>query len=508
MNLQKKHYVKLLWILAILLIGLYALSWLYGHGRIVINLPQGTKTISIQDEEKTKYYTTDSAVFNKILPTKNYLITVVNESFESDISVQPIGRFLNSTEAKPNLKLESGRSFVGDNPNSCTEFIRNVLVSFPCNGPLESMTMHVPATNSTPSYTKNVKTTIDQKLLEEVDPLDVGVIEGVINNGSDELLVLTYKLESGKGFHSLYSIKISDNAFSVKFIKPIESLPENVVFKSKINEDKILLYDSRFTAFFSGGSFDTLQRFYPNFEQKEGYFVNHVDIGESFTLISYEEELEKFNEIAEDNQKTIISIVSESLTKEETLLSNIENLQLCGAYVCALDTKGDLIIYSPDLKKLTEFSEVLEYTSKGNVIFIAKDTEVLQINQNEMSGFIAMNLGQYKFSGLSINDIGVVVAINSRDKSHALLLSTEVADFPDKDVWPLLNNSIDYIDTASIYGNRVFISPNLGEREYIPDTGTYDYSPQKKNEVRVKINDYTKQIGLDNSKYNVKINNL
>jgi hypothetical protein len=508
MIIEKKVYIRLLLLLVLIIVGLLVISWLYNYGRVEINLPEGTKSITIQGEEKNESYTTEELVFSKTLPSNTYTITVRREGLsESSISVLKVGRFLKVSKDTPELKIELGRTFTGDNPQSCTEFIKEVLISFTCNGPLAGMVMHIPATNNTPSYTKSLQTTINQKLVEEVDPLDVGVIEGWINN-TDELLVLSYKLESGIGFHSLYRIGITGNSLSIEFIKDLNNLPKDVVYKTMVRNGSLLLYNSAYNSFFRGITFDNLERINPIIDQKKNYSINHIDIREDTTLVGYAEELEKFNKIIDEKQKSIVSVSNSTYSEERSLRLNIERLQFCGNNICILDSLGMLRIYSMKFEELATFTNTLEYIEYGNNIFIATNTDILQISLDDFSGSIVMNFKDYKLKGLSSNNKGVVAALTSKDKSRALLLTTELGNYTERDVWPLLSGTPDYIDSVSVYSNKVFISPNLGEREYIPASRTYDYSQQTKDEIRAKIENYLNQIGLDRSIYAVKLTGL
>lgn len=506
--MTKKKLLSLVFIvLSLLLIGAI-FSWFVGHGRLEINLPAGSKSVTIQSDEKTETFKTEESVFSKTLSSNNYLVTVKLESeSESFITNQSIGRFLKLNTISAELKPESGRAFVGDNPLTCSEFLGSTLVTYLCNGPLGGMVMHIPATSSTPTYTKSVQLAVNAKQFEEVEPLDVGTIEGVINIGTG-LTVLTYKFESGRGFHNVFNIKIVNNSFDIEFVKRLESLDSETFYTAQKNNGALLLANEGFTSIYKGTNFDDLEIINPNIEQKNGMVVSSVDIDEAGALVGYNEDIIEDNEVATNDQSSIISVnrAGDSVSKKYSTI--IAKLKFCGNYVCALDSLDVLRIYSLDMVEIAKFNDVLEFDQTNDSVVIATKTEVINLDKSDLNGFIGIAFDDSKFTSLSVNSRGVVLALNSGGRNRALVLDNNTRDYPDKDLAPILNTGFDYINSVSVYNNSVFISPELGERVYVPETGKYDYPQETKDTAKLKINELLNTINLDKSKYSVKINGL
>jgi hypothetical protein len=489
MNLRGKKVLFFSIVVAVVSILLYLSFLFFQHGKIVLVLPEGQKTITIaSDDNKYVHTVTSSEVyFEKYLRSSNYNLTVQTEKNSGTFfKVVDISGRLSVNNVDVVLVQESGRSFIGDNPRSCSEIIKETLLTYVCNGPLSSMVMHVPATNSLPTYTKSLQSQLERKVTDTDTP-NIGSVQAIINN-NNELLVLTHKIEFGQGFHNVYSIGLSNNSFVFKFMYSVDSLIASKKYRSTIDNGSVVLYSDDYSSFYRGKTFNDLVAFNPISSVIDGNKMTSFDYVNGKILASYTTQPLDYKNITQESTDTrlVFNEGEKEVTKILPFFST--KVEICGLSICAVDTNNTLRIYDLGLNMITSFTDVKDFTSVGSNLYIAVNNQLLTLNTENLEGNIAVDFGGYSFGGMSKSNSGIILTLDSGNKQHALQISDKFkGQYFDKLVLPFFDSSEIYINSASIYGSKLFVSPELGERVYNSTTGTYKYSETIKEQARKNI---------------------
>src|SRR5579871_4168284 len=226
----------------VLVVALSILLWISNTSYIHISVSGSQSASSItyrltnQQTHKTTTITTEDTVIKKRLPKGSYEVTV-QQADGNFFGIQKTRGFFGTSELQADLKKEGTRSFVGNNPQSCMQYINNVLISYACGSEFFNLQTHVPATADTPTYTlPNTQTDVS------------GIVEGFVKNGSSTFVLL--KTDSG---HILYHINSDLSVDSPIVLKSLDNstsyaikqyLDGFIVFDPSLN--KVLYYSNPF----------------------------------------------------------------------------------------------------------------------------------------------------------------------------------------------------------------------------------------------------------------------
>ncbi len=503
-----KTILRLFILTIFIMVTTYLLFWLATHGSLKIDFGDldGKKNIIIKNESSEIKFSTEEKSFSVRLESGKYSILVLSED-KTLLENAKIGRFLTSTTLNPEMEYQTSREFFGDNPGSCAEFLNDRLISYPCNGSFSSMALHVPATEKIPSY----KVSIGNNSLkdeESVGDQSFGIIEAVQNEG-DFLYVLVYERKGEYLLHNLYKIQIINNSMDFVFVRSFEGLKNDLTYRFKKENGQFIVYTPDLTSVFVGANLFSLKQLFIT-EQIESLGISPKIsyLGDESYLISTEKLDENFDNNSQGTSPTTVYIINnEDILSKKTFSFGLSKIDSCLEYICTLSNTKNLQVLDRDFSLVKEFYSIEDFTVVGNsVLFADKDYVYEGINKFEKT-FVAINLGKYQYGGV-VNASGrSLISIVSDNKKHTLITG-EPSDeeYIDELIAPLFENS--FVNTISIYKDRVFVSPELGERVVDPVNGTLDYSENVKNAASISINETLRQIGIIDRGYFVKVNNL
>ncbi len=491
-NMRLRLMSRLLLVVCVTLFLLFGLYSFYQRGRISIkNLPQGTTTIEMVKQNDTTTLEVTGNTFDRILKAGTYTVLLKNGN-DSQIFTAVVGNFFATTTISAGLEGQLPREFVAENPRGCISAVAESYISYPCDGPASGIVFHVPATKSSPTFTKKIQTVYDETGAQK-SPEEIGVIEDLVDIDGKKLL-LAYTTGDYGPSHNIYELTIVNSNISLVLRGSIEGLGDNVYYILK-DAQVLTLKGKRSPSLFRGNSLDTLA---PVKEVDEPNVVNY-DVRSDMSSYLYNEALIKAG--SEDFEGTqsgsTIKLVAQGKSREKTFETSISKVSFCGEYICALDTKKSMVLYDKDFRVVSSLKNISDFIAMDDKIYLFKDSELLVLNTATLTGNIVYSSGELALSGMRIANGQIFAVVNSGKKEHLLLLGR--GDFADRALPELLANP--FINTLSIYKKSIFASPELGDR--VPtEEGTYEYDPSVKAIARDSINQTISKLSADLAGYN------
>lgn len=506
MMTNNRRIVQLI-ISLILFLGFIAgVYWAYGMSRISIVLPEGNKTITISNVAYRKVFETSDLSFSQLLPSGSYQVNVQSINDETGYTkVVKTGNFFSETTVTPELFDQKPRSFIADNPLECKELLKEVLVSYPCSGQLENMTLHVPATKDTPTYSKTIKDYLNSKIEEFVEP-SIETIEAVVNK-IDHLQVLTYSRRAGENIHNLYKVSIEGNQIKPTYERSISSIPDHTQFTGIVKDDKLYLYDRFFRNVYTGDDFESLEKI--NDEDlivpDKDFFLNNRQASNNNYLSIFEKAPSSSTDTVDDLISKVI-ITSDGKDKSRTINTQIVRSDFCGDYVCTLSSTGEFYLLDKNLNTLLSNVGVVDYTLGKDSVVIASENNIWQINLGNLSGPLLFSSSEIKITDLSTTQGKIIATVETSYKNYALELdSSGPLPFIDKNLMDILSGDNNDIENISIYRNFIYIVPDLGSKVLNTTSGRLEYSESAKNSARKSISSSLEQSGINNTDYQIYI---
>jgi hypothetical protein len=494
---------------ALIIFPLLGLGWLWGHSYVEITVDNPgngsnyTYTLKQQGSDKTTKYTAGPTI--KKLVGRGSHDTTITDGQQSGFVVTHSGGFLTTSSYHISLSDEKSRSFVGNNPGVCSHYTGTLLMSYECHGLYRDALVHVPATNTTPTYTNKVKGAAVPGNIESIISTKEGTI--VLVRGpstSDD----NHEVDSPL---SLYRLR-NDATINGSILVP--SFTDKTPYTLEPYKDGFILYNSSFTqVYYFSSMIAAPVAINLSAPKTKGLTSFAFDTHQDNILTVY---TNKSNADASDDKANAGSagyqlfITNGSSSKKYGYTGSIDSISFCGQSICILD-KGTLGVYSytSGLKLRYKVSSVRALAALGEKALQVTDSGVINLDPQTGSGTIDYSFGNYKFCGLEPATSGYVLCIVDR-KSNRLALYIDPAhtntDSIDKKIDQLSN--LIYVSKVSINGSKIFVIPNLGSTKYQPSIGIYDYDPATRTAAGTAINQKIDELGISRSAYQINVNLL
>ncbi len=520
----KKHRFLLIGVFMLLI--MWMISW-YSFLDIKIEISNGTRVeYEIKSEDTSIYGYTTSKSIKKFVKRGSYQVLLKTDNTSSYNLVSAPG-FLQTANIKTSLSQESGRNFVGGSPSTCIYSApsNNTLISWQCGGLMKSANIHLPPSGHSPSYSKTllnvserivvqgvfgisnqtyvfVKHVADDYVTHGIYP--VNTTAGLINpNELRQINELNqeneYRITPFKEGYLIYSLDGSEYWYFKNF-----DLPGEKINIEKTNLDNIDLYSVSTL----NNSIVILNNKHYNPEQPNQRLLNH-----STAAVSG-----KYSENKDEN----VSSSSNSSTYSEVVVVDSNNKQyhykinypanqarLCNnSYLCILSDDKTLRIYKINdsrLKEVAHIKEVKQILNNNKNINIVTSRGVLVFDVEKLSGHYVYTFTDNDYCGISRSyDNKLLVCISSNGKSSILLLDNNIPnDNIDSKIFAL--QQIPEIESISIYKNDILIVPKITNMIYDRSLSSYAYDPKEIQEKKTVIHNKISSIGLDTSKYIVRL---
>ena len=504
-RIERIKVIKLLLALSVLIIGYFALNYVFNTGQLTIAGLSGSQSeVSIMADGYNNTFSTDSTEYSTRLPTGKYTITVKNgqASFVKAIS---IGRFLTKETVTAELTEESKREFVADNPRSCIAEVSGYIATYTCNGPVSSLVIHLPADTNKASTTVKLKRSIQESnsvnsqlsidaIEETID--SPSVIESVLKIG-DKTYLLLYLYDEQGTYHTVYEVAVNNNVPTITFLKTIDGLGDGLYQATSFN-DQIILSNPDGSKVIVGSNFDDLALVKD--EEKTDAVSSSYRSG---VLARVYSETEKGAQVFElPNGNSILTTEKDGKSNEKTIDKNVLKMSFCGELLCVLTDDKLLTIYNDSLGSVATIPEIEELKISNDLVYLLKNNQLIEFDTRQLQGYIVYSTDTFKLSSFSTYRNELYVTIDSGNKQHLLRVSAQAPDYTDRAVSPLFNNG--FINTVSVYKNYIFVVPELGQRVQTED-GTYEYDEVTKDAARESINASLSEISGLAIDYNVRV---
>src|SRR6185295_20195284 len=130
-NENRNKLMRWIIILAVAAIGVYAILWVAKQSSIEITLPaagKGTASYELTSGSKESSGNfKDGSTKKKLAAPKGNYEVLVTQGEASYYALVKTSGFFKKTEIKAVLAGESTRTFVGDNPDSCLDYVSGLL---------------------------------------------------------------------------------------------------------------------------------------------------------------------------------------------------------------------------------------------------------------------------------------------------------------------------------------------------------------------------------------------
>lgn len=399
--------------------------------------------------------------------------------------------FLRTSKVTPSLAPEKKRTFVGNNPSLCMEYLVTKLVSYACSDRFENISVHVPANASTPTYVlKNPNKTVG------------GFVEGTVKtNAGTYALVKQVGVGETLTTHTIYLLGDDLGTSNTRTLSDLD--PESAYGLASYREGFLAYSLTESRAFY-----------YKSLDSKPEEIKFEKPGGQSLTATSLSTKggsmLVLYAPPADSSsKKTSVEahIKSTGTWKVLSLKGNYTGAVLCGTDKLCVVGSETMYVYDtkPEKPKLLySIKNVISVKGTGEGVMVIRSRDVLRFDADKRAGFIDFSFGDYLFAGLQPQPSGYILSLtNNKGKKVALLVDGQEPDEDsiDKKVAQLLAN--ESVDDVSAYGAFVFVSPAVGPLIFIESIGGLGYDPTVVKQKNADIIQAINSIGIDRTKYTV-----
>lgn len=502
--MMTKRIVWLIFAIVVLVALMFALSRLINAGRIEIILPDGVKTVTISAREYNFTIETEENILKQNLPSGAYFLQVLSEQ-ESTVMPVDVVSFYRATKVDATvLFAEKDREIIAKNPRNCSHNFASSIVSWPCMGSLLGLVFHHPANKDSPGFVTSVKQSLETtgSVLEVSEVIDPGSIIGVYEIDNRIMALVKSSDSIGPG-SVLYELLFSDGKFSIEYVDRVEAL-ENILYTVMPGDAKISLVASDYSHAYVGETFDSLERkqLYPPSLNEQVY--QSILLGQN-TVTSYQtfDKVGGF-EAAETGSKIDITNTQGDLLYSAETNTVILKISNCGDRLCVIDENGVFSIYTAELQIEHELTSTKDFMYSKGKLYIITDVGVVELGLDDLRGsyLYRSELLPAEFSGDGKN---LLFSVNHSKGSYAvqLLTTDKVRDTYsiDNAVGVLLNSEL--VSSVSVFKNIIYISPELGEREYDVDEEAFVHSEEQLAGARAEIDSLVTKLDLVKNNFTI-----
>lgn len=500
-----KRYV----VTAVLLIGSVSLLiWLYSHSFISVSTEGASGKVTYQltrDNSKPTEFSSSSSTVKRLVKRGNYRV-ITKSGTSSHVAVVKVSGFLGTKNIEAKLTAERSRTFVGKNPQTCMVYDR-LLFSYQCGNSVTSLISHVPATDSQPTY---INKTIGASASWQ--------IRGTVSGPGENVYVLVLSAaesEDGSQYY-LYEINPAMKVVNRTVLSDLNATDQT--YKMQRYKNGFIAYNDPFNKAYyytsPGSPAKAIEMNIQPPESKEQPYA--VNFNGDLIVVAYPTTAEKKDKKNKTNASeapvgdaTNVFVGKDGDFKILNFKGNYSNISACGTQKMCLFGNGDISVYDisgKNPKFLYEFTGVTDMQSLDKNILFNSGGNLIDFDVDKATGYISYSLGDYKYCGFAATGNGYLLCVvSNKGEKNALLINrdAELKDEVDKKLNTL--TQLIYITGTSVYGNYVYISPNLGKLIYNPTTKVFGYDQTTKEAAKKAIDEAVDKLGIDRQRYKITI---
>ncbi len=478
-----------------MIILLLSLWWAYAHAIVkitVTNPGSGMINYSFSNTNgDERAFASSSPSTSRIIGSGEYTLTI-SQNNKNYLSIVKPGHWLSHSKVIANLQPEKQRTYVGDNPSKCM-FYTSQLYSVDCGSPFSSVVRHVPADSNLPTY-------IESHTIPGIE----GVFEGAVKTNEGNLVLVHLGDVEGPGSHILYLV---DNDLSPAKKIVLNGLSNNTDYSIANYKQGWLIYSTDLSQIYYYASVGSTPTKVP-VPRPSDKNLSPVSLmtNQGHITVAYSQAPSDLS--GKQNVKNeVIDFNSTGTQKIDYIGPPPTKATWCATgRVCVLSGKIMSIYSLADAQQVLRLGSNQDMFVLGDILLLAQDKKILQLDAHNLSGSIDYSYGRYSFCGYqAIDSSRYVLCMQSNNKKVALLIDRSVDDKDsiDKKIQQL--SSLKEVGTVSIYGPFIHVSPVSGalvfsaaQKGYIPD-------PAKQAAARAKINAEINKLGINKNVYSVNI---
>ncbi len=512
---RKKKFIA---IVLLLLAGLY---FLYNYGTVTVSLGGGETTYQLEPQKtynSSTFENTKKSSITKLAKRGDYVLLAKNssKSFYATVSVK---RFLRNTRLTADFQAEKSREYVGYSPGPCTFYAAGTLYSQGSCGTTTELTAHYQATSDTPTYNQKIDT-------------DFGDIKGALHTKEGTLL-FGKKTTSDNGDSLNYTAYDISKGLSapISIKHELTELNKSLNFTFTSYKDGFLAHDTTDSNIFyystSGAKGEKIDM--PSMNDTGMRKVSVSVMGDTFLTVysnravnkdlieigayddaSDKDLLMKQKAAPKIKAQTKLSIYQAGKNKQLILESYYSKVALCGTNkICTLSEDSNRVMTVFDntgksLKKLYSIENVGDIISIKDSMLMFWNNNILAFNADSRSGSIEFSLGALVYCGVyEEGDNYMVCAADSRSNSAMIMINRSVSAVEKIDLVLSKLLSLSRVKDVSVYKKKVFINLNTGDDLYDEATRSFVFDSVKQKAALRQVDQELVALGVDLKSYEI-----
>lgn len=486
-------------LLLLAIVFLFIAWFVYNYGFISVEVSGNNNEkviVIIDDKGKEKTSKTTNTSVRILVKRGEKQIIVTDSDGANKWIAKKSGGFLMTTKINTKLLFEAEREYVAKNPKGCSAKTPDLFLSYDCGGTLDSLTVHVPATEKIPQYTKSVVNTGASGQIESV----------FVRNG--KLFIVAYII-ADPGYHYLYSVSAGSRPELIN--ESAVDLPDTVVYQSKTFGSSPVFYTDELSFAYMLDNENTIQEIPLGKLSDQGRPLA-IDYNGTTTIRAYSE-VADIDIHAEPGQQDYIYIDRQGKSTKASINQTIVTANFCGAQknlICVVwvstEYENSMSVYEiqDDNSISTKYTVSGIRTSiPGNKYdLLLTNKGVVGFNAEVGEGHYLHTNGSYVLCGVTASQDIVTVCLKTGALTFALNLydleKDTKPDEIDKKVFKLF--STHDIESVSVYKNLVFITPRLKLTQI---NNRFEYDPVQKARAAKNIDSLVERQGIDTNKYTI-----
>lgn len=477
--------VLLLIVVVLVPIGILLLLFNFSFIKVTIQNPSNVEasyTFKKQADGSVSTSKSNQSSIRKLVRRGSYEVTVRQDN-KNAFSITKASGFMTTNTVSSTLASEKSRQFIGNNPGPCMNLVDGVLASYACNANLDEAVIHKPASANEPTSTITNNNAADSEI--------VGVVS--TNEGSVAILKTP---DTGDGVDSPYYAYLLKSDLTSKKRIALDNLSDAQTYKVIAYKGGFLLYSTDFNQVLYYGSLGAQPQNITFTKPKNNTLKPQTVSAQGNSLaLSYSNNTIEDDSHASGNKGIKNEVILLTDNKESHYnFDKPYSVQLCDpTKLCLINEHGLTVmdISSKKAKQAFFVSDVRFIYTTTKTPVIVRDGDVLSFDVNSGLGsvdYVSSGTKPCGFAGVDSASYTLCV-ISKKQNKFALLINrnSDNEDSIDQKVSEL--EIMPEVKAISVYKNFIFLTPNLGDVQYLPETNTYGYSSTTKAVVNSKIAD-------------------
>ncbi len=386
-----------------------------------------------------------SAHLRKFIHEGSYEVQVIQGN-KSYLRIAKTKGLLNKYVIKGDLVQQKSRVFIGNNPESCTQYIDGVLISYACQDYYSNIKIHVPANASTPTYT-----------MGSPGSGIGGFVQGFASvNGKSIALIQ----DQGQDVEPFYAVAQVNNDLSTSKFVILPGIDPKKSYFIKNYKAGFLIYDSNLrNAYYYPSLESSPQTIALGTQGNTSLNPSSLSVGRDDSIIAL---YSSDNDLGSKAGQSEVIVYNNAGKKDFRLHGGYSSAYQCNVNRLCLVGSNTLDVYDTGggaASKLFSIDNVVAAINTNKGLLVVNKTGIINLDSNNASGFYEYTFGDYKFNSIQPANEGYILALTNNKSRRIALYINE--NNPDKDSIDQKIESLQKIpevNNISIYDKYIYIT--------------------------------------------------